>query len=70
MAGDVQEVINDSKPTFTEDILAEEFPKDFKMQSLKHYDGEGNPVNHYITFQTWMTIRRASLTMVVVPYST
>ena len=39
LTGDIQEMINDSEPPFTEKILAEEFPEDFKMLSLKQYGG-------------------------------
>ena len=53
-------MMQDAEPPFSTEILAEEFPEDFKMPTLKQYDGEGNPVNHLTTFQTWMTIRRAS----------
>ena len=58
--GDIQEMMQDAEPPFSTEILAEEFPEDFKMPTLKQYDGEGNPVSHLTTFQTWMSIRRAS----------
>ena len=57
---DVQDMMNDVEPPFAAEILTEEFSKDFKMPTLKEYDGEGNLVSHLTTFQSRMTIRRAS----------
>ena len=50
-------MMHDVEPPFIVEILTEEFPKDFKMLTLKQYDGEGNLVSHLTTFQTWITIR-------------
>ena len=50
--GDIQDNIRDAEPLFFAEMLTEEFPKDFKMPTLKQYDGEGNPINHLTTFQT------------------
>ena len=57
---DLQDMMQDAEPPLSAEILAEEFPEDFKMPTLKQFDGEGNPVSHLTSFQTWMSIRRAS----------
>ena len=35
---EVQDLLNESKKPFNEEILAEEFPKNFKMSPIKKYD--------------------------------
>ena len=56
-------VTNDADPPFTREILAEEFPEDFKMPQIKAYDGKTDPLDHIETYRTWMNIRRASASL-------
>ena len=56
-------VTDDASPPFTEEILNEEFPEDFKMPQIKAYDGKTDPLDHIETYRTWMNVRRASASL-------
>ncbi|GMN75404.1 hypothetical protein TIFTF001_056843 [Ficus carica] len=56
----IKDMMDETEPPFTEDILIEEFPIDFKMIPIKQYDGKENPAGHIHGYCTWMRIRGAT----------
>ena len=54
------DIIGEIESPFTEQVLAEPFPEDFKMPVMKQYEGLTDPINHFESYRTWMNVRRAS----------
>ena len=54
------DAVGEIESPFTEQILAEPFPENFKMPATKQYEGLTDPVNHFESYRTWMNVRRAT----------
>ncbi|GMN75410.1 hypothetical protein TIFTF001_056419 [Ficus carica] len=62
----IKDMMDETEPPFTEDILIEEFPADFKMIPIKQYDGKENHAGHMHGYCTWMRIRGATQAQIFV----
>ncbi|GMN74203.1 hypothetical protein TIFTF001_055399 [Ficus carica] len=65
----IKDMMDETEPPFTEDILIEEFPADFKMIPIKQYDGKENPAGHMHGYCTWMRIRGATQAQMCLAFS-
>ena len=51
-----RDIIGEIESPYIEQVLAEPFPKDFKMSVIKQYDGLTDPINHFESYRTWMNV--------------
>ncbi|GMN28351.1 hypothetical protein TIFTF001_051655 [Ficus carica] len=65
----IKDMMDETEPPFTKDILIEEFPADFKMIPIKQYDGKENPAGHMHGYCTWMRIRGATQAQMCLAFS-
>ena len=52
----LEDLLEQTEPPFTDDIMEVEIPKKFKMPTMTTYDGSKDPLEHVDTFRTWMEL--------------
>ena len=53
----LEDLLEQTEPPFTDDIMEVELPTKFKMPTMATYDGSKDPVEHVDTFRTWMELQ-------------
>ena len=53
-------MVGEIESPFAEQILAEPFPEDFKMPTIKQYEGLTDPISHFESYRTWMNVHKVT----------
>ena len=52
----MDDLIGECGNPFSDEVMAEPFPDKFRMPSIPHYDGTGDPAYHLGKFISWMRL--------------
>ena len=55
----IQEVLLETQSPFPVSVSTTLLPRNFKMSSIRLYDGKTDPIAHVQTYMTWMNITEA-----------
>lgn len=53
---DLETLIEQVDPPFSDEIMREVLPPKFKVPNIKSYDGKSDPVEHLDSYKSWMEL--------------